>query len=183
MPSHERDHFGINPTSPRCCDQDFGDNRLTVGRSVRSSRAPGRSAVSEDKFVDHVRPGRFATGFSNALMAKDVRLYVDWRRDRRHLGTLRGRSAEGGLHGGLLVPYGPVSGSRPTRRWAWRSRRTGAEVSRRQRVPWWCGHGDSDPPHVTPITSSGSHLQQSRPTESDSHEGGVRCEPGYLGRR
>lgn len=112
MPSHERDHFGINPTSPRCCDQDFRDNRLTVRRSVRSSRVPGRSAVSEDKFVDHVLPGRFASGFSNSLMAKDVRLYMDWRRDRRHLGTLRGRSAGGGLHGGLLVQDGPVSGSR-----------------------------------------------------------------------
>lgn len=37
----------------------------------------GRSAVSEDKFVNHVLTGTFASGFSNTLMAKDVRLYLD----------------------------------------------------------------------------------------------------------
>jgi len=37
----------------------------------------GRSAASEDKFVNHVLPGTFASGFANTLMAKDVQLYLD----------------------------------------------------------------------------------------------------------
>jgi len=37
----------------------------------------GRSAASSDKFPDHVLTGRFASGFSNSLMAKDVGLYLD----------------------------------------------------------------------------------------------------------
>jgi 3-hydroxyisobutyrate dehydrogenase len=36
----------------------------------------GRSAATSDKFPDHVLTGRYAAGFSNALMAKDVRLYL-----------------------------------------------------------------------------------------------------------
>jgi 3-hydroxyisobutyrate dehydrogenase-like beta-hydroxyacid dehydrogenase len=36
----------------------------------------GRSAASEDKFVNHVLPGSYASGFANTLMAKDVDLYL-----------------------------------------------------------------------------------------------------------
>jgi 3-hydroxyisobutyrate dehydrogenase-like beta-hydroxyacid dehydrogenase len=36
----------------------------------------GQSAASRDKFVDQVLPGRYASGFANTLMAKDVRLYL-----------------------------------------------------------------------------------------------------------
>ncbi|MFF0011415.1 NAD-binding protein [Streptomyces sp. NPDC005374] len=36
----------------------------------------GRSAATEDKFPRHVVTGRYAAGFTNSLMAKDVRLYL-----------------------------------------------------------------------------------------------------------
>jgi 3-hydroxyisobutyrate dehydrogenase len=36
----------------------------------------GRSAASEDKFVNHVLPGSYSSGFANTLMAKDVDLYL-----------------------------------------------------------------------------------------------------------
>jgi 3-hydroxyisobutyrate dehydrogenase-like beta-hydroxyacid dehydrogenase len=36
----------------------------------------GRSAASEDKFVNHVLPRTYASGFLNTLMAKDVELYL-----------------------------------------------------------------------------------------------------------
>ena len=38
--------------------------------------ASGRSAATSDKFPDHVLTGRYAAGFTNSLMAKDVRLYL-----------------------------------------------------------------------------------------------------------
>jgi 3-hydroxyisobutyrate dehydrogenase-like beta-hydroxyacid dehydrogenase len=37
----------------------------------------GRSAASSDKFVDHVLTERYASGFLNSLMAKDLALYLD----------------------------------------------------------------------------------------------------------
>jgi 3-hydroxyisobutyrate dehydrogenase len=37
----------------------------------------GRSAATSDKFVEHVVTGRYASGFTNSLMAKDLRLYLD----------------------------------------------------------------------------------------------------------
>lgn len=37
----------------------------------------GRSAASEDKFPNHVLNERYASGFANTLMAKDVLLYLD----------------------------------------------------------------------------------------------------------
>lgn len=37
----------------------------------------GRSGASEDKFVDHVVTGTYASGFTNTLMAKDLQLYLD----------------------------------------------------------------------------------------------------------
>jgi 3-hydroxyisobutyrate dehydrogenase-like beta-hydroxyacid dehydrogenase len=36
----------------------------------------GRSAATSDKFPNHVLTGRYASGFTNSLMAKDVGLYV-----------------------------------------------------------------------------------------------------------
>jgi 3-hydroxyisobutyrate dehydrogenase len=38
--------------------------------------ASGRSAASSDKFPREVLTGRYAAGFTNSLMAKDVRLYL-----------------------------------------------------------------------------------------------------------
>jgi 3-hydroxyisobutyrate dehydrogenase len=37
----------------------------------------GQSAASRDKFPDHVLTGRYASGFTSSLMAKDVRLYLE----------------------------------------------------------------------------------------------------------
>ena len=36
----------------------------------------GRSAATTDKFPDHVLTGRYAAGFTNSLMAKDLQLYA-----------------------------------------------------------------------------------------------------------
>jgi 3-hydroxyisobutyrate dehydrogenase-like beta-hydroxyacid dehydrogenase len=38
--------------------------------------ASGRSAATSEKFPDHVLTGRYAAGFTNSLMAKDVHLYL-----------------------------------------------------------------------------------------------------------
>jgi 3-hydroxyisobutyrate dehydrogenase-like beta-hydroxyacid dehydrogenase len=40
------------------------------------NEASGRSAATSDKFPNHVLTGRYASGFSNSLMAKDVDLYL-----------------------------------------------------------------------------------------------------------
>lgn len=37
----------------------------------------GRSAATNDKFPNHVLTGRYSAGFTNSLMTKDVRLYLD----------------------------------------------------------------------------------------------------------
>jgi 3-hydroxyisobutyrate dehydrogenase-like beta-hydroxyacid dehydrogenase len=37
----------------------------------------GRSAATEDKFVNHVLTGSYSAGFANTLMAKDLGLYLD----------------------------------------------------------------------------------------------------------
>ncbi len=37
----------------------------------------GQSAATLDKFPNHVLSGRYDSGFTNSLMAKDVRLYLD----------------------------------------------------------------------------------------------------------
>jgi 3-hydroxyisobutyrate dehydrogenase len=36
----------------------------------------GQSTATSDKFVNHVLTGRYASGFANSLMAKDLRLYL-----------------------------------------------------------------------------------------------------------
>jgi 3-hydroxyisobutyrate dehydrogenase len=41
------------------------------------AEASGRSAAVDDKFPRHVLTGRYASGFANTLMAKDLRLYRD----------------------------------------------------------------------------------------------------------
>jgi 3-hydroxyisobutyrate dehydrogenase-like beta-hydroxyacid dehydrogenase len=40
------------------------------------SAGSGRNTATDDKFPNHVLTGRYASGFSNSLMAKDVALYV-----------------------------------------------------------------------------------------------------------
>jgi 3-hydroxyisobutyrate dehydrogenase-like beta-hydroxyacid dehydrogenase len=52
-----------------------GIDMATVLEVVNASS--GRSAASEDKFVNNVLPGTYASGFLNTLMAKDLRLYAD----------------------------------------------------------------------------------------------------------
>ena len=39
--------------------------------------ASGRSAATNDKFPNHVLTNRYASGFTNSLMAKDLQLYLD----------------------------------------------------------------------------------------------------------
>jgi 3-hydroxyisobutyrate dehydrogenase-like beta-hydroxyacid dehydrogenase len=53
----------------------------SVGLDMRTmlevlNSASGQSAATRDKFPDHVLTGRYAAGFSNALMRKDVQLYL-----------------------------------------------------------------------------------------------------------
>ncbi len=40
------------------------------------NNSSGRNTATSDKFPNHVVNGRFASGFANALMSKDVRLYL-----------------------------------------------------------------------------------------------------------
>jgi 3-hydroxyisobutyrate dehydrogenase-like beta-hydroxyacid dehydrogenase len=37
----------------------------------------GQNTAIRDKFPQHMATGRYASGFTNSLMAKDVRLYLD----------------------------------------------------------------------------------------------------------
>jgi 3-hydroxyisobutyrate dehydrogenase len=57
----------------------------------------GQSAATSDKFQTHVQTGRYASGFSNSLMAKDVRLrgkarfsHLHWPSCRGPVGAVRG---------------------------------------------------------------------------------------------
>ena len=52
-----------------------GLNMETMLRVLNESS--GRSAASADKFPDHVLTQRYESGFSNSLMCKDVRLYLE----------------------------------------------------------------------------------------------------------
>ncbi|MGD0747261.1 MAG: NAD(P)-dependent oxidoreductase [Acidimicrobiales bacterium] len=55
------------------------------------NQSSGRSAASSDKFPDHVLTGRYAAGFSNSLMVKDLHLYlgaVEERRGPRAIGAV-----------------------------------------------------------------------------------------------
>ena len=82
--------------------------------------ASGRSAATSDKFPNHVLTGRYASGFTNTLMAKDVRpvpargrgqrhLRRDRRGHRRGLGALRGHRTGRRLHPHLSVRRGIVT--------------------------------------------------------------------------
>ena len=79
--------------------------------------ASGRSAATSDKFPNHVLTGRYASGFTNSLMAKDVQLYlrrgggarrsgVDRCRDRVGVGAVRGGGAGCRLHPHLSLRRG-----------------------------------------------------------------------------
>lgn len=46
------------------------------------NHASGRNSATSDKFPNHVLTGRFASGFSNALMDKDLQLYAEAVGDR-----------------------------------------------------------------------------------------------------
>jgi 3-hydroxyisobutyrate dehydrogenase-like beta-hydroxyacid dehydrogenase len=48
----------------------------------------GRSAATEDKFANHVLTGRYASGFTSSLMAKDVQLYLDATREQQGPATI-----------------------------------------------------------------------------------------------
>jgi 3-hydroxyisobutyrate dehydrogenase len=43
----------------------------------------GQSQATTDKFPNHVLTGRYAAGFANTLMAKDLRLYLDAASEQR----------------------------------------------------------------------------------------------------
>jgi 3-hydroxyisobutyrate dehydrogenase len=54
---------------------------LSVGLDMATmieviDRSSGQSAATSDKFPNHVLTGRYAAGFTNSLMAKDLALYV-----------------------------------------------------------------------------------------------------------
>ncbi|MFF0085850.1 NAD-binding protein [Streptomyces canus] len=51
----------------------------------------GRSTASSEKFPEHVLTARYASGFTNSLMAKDVRLYL------REAAELAGPAAPGAV--------------------------------------------------------------------------------------
>lgn len=64
---------------------------IAFGRSVGLDMATmlevldtssGRSAATNDKFPNEVLTGRYASGFANTLMAKDLRLYLEEVRER-----------------------------------------------------------------------------------------------------
>jgi 3-hydroxyisobutyrate dehydrogenase-like beta-hydroxyacid dehydrogenase len=54
---------------------------LSVGLDMETmleviDASSGQSAASRDKFPNHVLTGRYAAGFANSLMSKDLKLYV-----------------------------------------------------------------------------------------------------------
>ena len=60
---------------------------LSVGLDLATmvevlDQSSGRSSATDDKFPNHVVTGRYASGFANSLMAKDVRLYLEEVADR-----------------------------------------------------------------------------------------------------
>ena len=80
----------------------------------------GRSGATSDKFPNHVLTGRYAAGFANSLMAKDVRLYLGaveaqggpavlGPRHRRCVGAVRGGRAGRRLHPHLPVRRGRLT--------------------------------------------------------------------------
>ena len=54
---------------------------LSVGLDMKTmleviDASSGQSAATRDKFPQHVLTGRYAAGFANSLMAKDLKLYL-----------------------------------------------------------------------------------------------------------
>ena len=77
---------------------------LSVGLEMATmldvlNESSGRSAASTDKFPHHVLTGRYAAGFSNSLMSKDVRLYLQAVEELG--GPLVDRRGHGGGVGGV----------------------------------------------------------------------------------
>ena len=77
---------------------------IAFGRSVGLDMATmlevldtssGRNAATSDKFPNHVLTGRFASGFTNTLMAKDLRLYL------HEVGERGGASSMGAVTGSV----------------------------------------------------------------------------------
>ncbi len=77
---------------------------IAFGRSVGLDMATmlevldtssGRSAATSDKFPNHVLTGRFDSGFTNSLMAKDLRLYL------HEVGEWGGASSIGAVTGSV----------------------------------------------------------------------------------
>ena len=80
----------------------------------------GQSAATSDKFPNHVVTGRYAAGFANTLMAKDLALYLGRGREPgrtlgprschgRRLGALRRRRSGGRLHPDLPLRRGVLT--------------------------------------------------------------------------
>ena len=88
---------------------------LDMGTMVEVLNASsGQSAATSDKFPNHVLTGRYAAGFANSLMSKDLKLYLGsrgragrsggHRQDHRvGVGALRHGGTGGGLHPHLPV--------------------------------------------------------------------------------
>ena len=98
---------------------------LSVGLDLTTmlevlNASSGQSSATTDKFPNHVLTGRYAAGFANSLMAKDLRLLprggrVAGRTGRarpgRHcgVGTFRGRRTRRRLHPHLPLRRGGVN--------------------------------------------------------------------------
>lgn len=85
----------------------------------------GRNTATNDKFPTHVLTGRYASGFSNTLMAKDLRLYLGAVRDGRgpaELGAVIGSvwdrfaTAEPGADFTRIYPFVADAPEEPNRR-------------------------------------------------------------------
>jgi 3-hydroxyisobutyrate dehydrogenase-like beta-hydroxyacid dehydrogenase len=82
----------------------------------------GRSSATSDKFPDHVLSGRYASGFTNSLMTKDLQLYLqaaEARGTRSSIGAVTASvwqqfaTAEPGSDFTRIYPF--VEGTRPSK--------------------------------------------------------------------
>ena len=79
-----------------------GVDMATVLDVVNSSS--GQSAATSDKFPNHVLTGRYSSGFSNSLMAKDLALY---------LSEARGQEVPDGLGGPVAAVWESFAEAEP----------------------------------------------------------------------
>jgi len=79
-----------------------GVEMATVLEVVNSSS--GQSAATSDKFPNHVLTGRYSSGFSNSLMAKDLALY---------LSEARGQEVPDGLGGPVAAVWESFAEAEP----------------------------------------------------------------------